>query len=41
MSRPRTTPVAEDLAVAVIDELENPGPERLITVVHRDERPSA
>ncbi|MGW7043663.1 NAD(P)-dependent oxidoreductase [Streptomyces avermitilis] len=32
---------AEDLAVAVVDELETPGPERLITVVHRDERPSA
>lgn len=26
---------AEDLAVAVVDELENPGPERHITVVHR------
>lgn len=25
---------AEDLAVAVVDELENPGPERHITVVH-------
>lgn len=32
---------AEDLAVAVVDELEVPGPERHITVVHRDERPSA
>ncbi|SOD84602.1 hypothetical protein SAMN06272765_1988 [Streptomyces sp. Ag109_G2-15] len=28
---------AEDLAVAVLDELETPGPERRITVVHRDE----
>ncbi|MFJ4539353.1 NAD(P)-dependent oxidoreductase [Streptomyces tibetensis] len=28
---------AEDLAVAVIDELETPGPDDLITVVHRDE----
>lgn len=32
---------AEDLAVAVVDELETRGPERLITVVHRDGRPSA
>lgn len=32
---------AEDLAVAVVDELETRGSERLITVVHRDERPSA
>ncbi|MFF0032867.1 hypothetical protein [Streptomyces avermitilis] len=32
---------AEDLAVAVVDELETPGPERRLTVVHRDERPSA
>ncbi|WP_254649443.1 NAD(P)-dependent oxidoreductase [Streptomyces sp. GbtcB7] len=31
---------AEDLAVAVVDELETRGPERLITVVHRDGRPS-
>jgi drug/metabolite transporter (DMT)-like permease/putative NADH-flavin reductase len=29
---------AEDLAVAVVDELETPGPERLITVAHHDER---
>ncbi|MFH8798949.1 NAD(P)-dependent oxidoreductase [Streptomyces sp. NPDC017936] len=28
---------AEDLAVAVVDELEDPGPERHITVVHRDD----
>ncbi len=27
---------AEDLAVAVLDELETPGPDRHITVVHRD-----
>ncbi|MEU1405456.1 NAD(P)H-binding protein [Streptomyces sp. NPDC005728] len=27
---------AEDLAVAVVDELDTPGHERLITVVHRD-----
>ncbi|KOV73611.1 hypothetical protein ADL02_39170 [Streptomyces sp. NRRL WC-3723] len=27
---------AEDLAVAVLDELGAPGPERLVTVVHRD-----
>ncbi|WP_329565130.1 NAD(P)-dependent oxidoreductase [Streptomyces sp. NBC_01361] len=32
---------AEDLAVAVVDELEAPGPEHHITVVHRDKRPSA
>ena len=32
---------AEDLAVAVVDELENAGSERHITVVHHDERPSA
>lgn len=32
---------AEDLAVAVVDELETAGPERLVTVVHRDERPAA
>ncbi|WP_328674790.1 NAD(P)-dependent oxidoreductase [Streptomyces sp. NBC_00328] len=32
---------AEDLAVAVVDELETAGPERLITVVHRDRRPAA
>ncbi|WP_406330842.1 NAD(P)-dependent oxidoreductase [Streptomyces sp. NBC_00203] len=32
---------AEDLAVAVVDELDAPGPERLITVAHRDEHPSA
>ncbi|MET9511069.1 NAD(P)H-binding protein [Streptomyces flavidovirens] len=32
---------AEDLAVAVVDELESPGSERLFTVVHRDVRPSA
>ncbi|GAA5699784.1 hypothetical protein Save01_00579 [Streptomyces avermitilis] len=32
---------AEDLAVAVVDELETPGRERLITVAHRDEPPSA
>jgi putative NADH-flavin reductase len=31
---------AEDLAVAVVDELETPGPEPRITVVHHDERPS-
>ncbi|MEG3630808.1 NAD(P)-dependent oxidoreductase [Streptomyces poriticola] len=30
---------AEDLAVAVVDELETPGPERHITVVHGDGRP--
>jgi putative NADH-flavin reductase/drug/metabolite transporter (DMT)-like permease len=29
---------AEDLAAAVVDELETPGPERHITVVHQDER---
>ncbi|MDR3082156.1 MAG: hypothetical protein LBV60_14735, partial [Streptomyces sp.] len=32
---------AEDLAVAVVDELESPGPDHHITVVHHDERPSA
>ena len=32
---------AEDLAVAVVDELETPGPDRLITAVHHGERPSA
>ncbi|MFF4502743.1 NAD(P)-dependent oxidoreductase [Streptomyces sp. NPDC001401] len=32
---------AEDLSVAVLDELETPGPDRLVTVVHHDERPSA
>ncbi|WP_445528273.1 NAD(P)-dependent oxidoreductase [Streptomyces cyslabdanicus] len=32
---------AEDLAVAAVDELETPGPEHLVTVVHYDERPSA
>jgi putative NADH-flavin reductase len=32
---------AEDLAVAVVDELETPGPGHHITVVHRDEHPSA
>lgn len=32
---------AEDLAVAVVDELETPGSEYHVTVVHRDERPSA
>ncbi|MFF3331626.1 NAD(P)-dependent oxidoreductase [Streptomyces sp. NPDC002888] len=32
---------AEDLAVAVVDELEAPGPDPLITVVHRGERSSA
>ncbi|WP_432280693.1 hypothetical protein [Streptomyces luomodiensis] len=31
---------AEDLAVAVVDELETPGPERHITVVHQDAPPS-
>ncbi|MBB5938014.1 putative NADH-flavin reductase [Streptomyces zagrosensis] len=31
---------AEDVAVAVVDELEAPGPERLITVVHRAELPA-
>ncbi|WP_369260198.1 NAD(P)-dependent oxidoreductase [Streptomyces sp. R35] len=31
---------AEDLAVAVVDELDTPGSERRITVVHRDERAS-
>ncbi|MEU1916708.1 NAD(P)-dependent oxidoreductase [Streptomyces massasporeus] len=31
---------AEDLAVAVVDELETPGPDHHITVVHRGERPS-
>ncbi|SFC93775.1 NAD(P)-dependent oxidoreductase [Streptomyces aidingensis] len=30
---------AEDLAVAVADEIEHPGPERHITVVHRDPPP--
>jgi putative NADH-flavin reductase len=30
---------AEDLAVAVVDELETPGAERLVTVVHHDGRP--
>ncbi|UUU37030.1 NAD(P)H-binding protein [Streptomyces sp. CA-210063] len=30
---------AEDLAAAVIDELETPGPEHLITVVHHEEHP--
>jgi putative NADH-flavin reductase len=32
---------AEDLAVAVVDELETPGSEHHITVVHHDERSSA
>lgn len=32
---------AEDLAVAVLDELETPGPDALITVAHHDERPPA
>ncbi|MFI7501297.1 NAD(P)-dependent oxidoreductase [Streptomyces sp. NPDC049687] len=32
---------AEDLAVAVVDELETPGLDHLITVVHHGERPSA
>ncbi|MFH8898392.1 NAD(P)-dependent oxidoreductase [Streptomyces coeruleorubidus] len=32
---------AEDLAVAVVDELETPGPDPLITVVHRGEHLSA
>ncbi|GGX42801.1 NAD(P)-dependent oxidoreductase [Streptomyces noursei] len=32
---------AEDLAVAVVDELETPGPEHLFTVIHRDERPTS
>jgi putative NADH-flavin reductase len=32
---------AEDLAAAVLDELETPGPERHITVVHHDEAPPA
>ncbi|MFC7883196.1 NAD(P)-dependent oxidoreductase [Streptomyces sp. NPDC057376] len=32
---------AEDLAVAVVDELETPGPDPLITVAHHGERPSA
>lgn len=32
---------AEDLAVAVVDELETPGPDPLITVVHRAEDLSA
>ncbi|MCD9875717.1 NAD(P)-dependent oxidoreductase [Streptomyces guryensis] len=31
---------AEDLAVAVVDELETPGRDPLITVVHQGERPS-
>lgn len=31
---------AEDLAVAVVDELETPGHDPLITVVHQGERPS-
>ncbi|SMQ21675.1 hypothetical protein SAMN06272771_7615 [Streptomyces sp. Ag82_O1-12] len=31
---------AEDLAVAVVDELESPGPDHHVTVVHRSERPS-
>jgi putative NADH-flavin reductase len=31
---------AEDLAVAVVDELETPGPDHHVTVVHRSERPS-
>ncbi|MGW7513057.1 NAD(P)-dependent oxidoreductase [Streptomyces massasporeus] len=31
---------AEDLAVAVVDELETPGPDHHVTVVHRGERPS-
>lgn len=30
---------AEDLAVAVVDEIEAPGAERLVTVVHHDGRP--
>ncbi|MGN9793579.1 NAD(P)-dependent oxidoreductase [Streptomyces sp. OZ13] len=32
---------AEDLAVAVLDELETPGPDHLITVVHHGEHPPA
>ena len=32
---------AEDLAVAVVDELESPGPDRRITVAHHDGHPSA
>lgn len=32
---------AEDLAVAVVDELETPGSERLVTVVHREGDPAA
>jgi putative NADH-flavin reductase len=32
---------AEDLAVAVLDELETPGPDSLITVVHQGEHLSA
>ncbi|MFC8871190.1 NAD(P)-dependent oxidoreductase [Streptomyces sp. NPDC057148] len=32
---------AEDLAVAVVDELETPGPDPLITVAHHGQRPSA
>ncbi|MGW2718325.1 NAD(P)-dependent oxidoreductase [Streptomyces sp. NPDC001492] len=31
---------AEDLAVAVVDELETPGPDPLVTVVHHREHPS-
>ncbi|MFD7242216.1 NAD(P)-dependent oxidoreductase [Streptomyces massasporeus] len=31
---------AEDLAVAVVDELDTPGPDQHITVVHHTERPS-
>ncbi|KAF3469719.1 NAD(P)H-binding protein [Streptomyces sp. Tu 3180] len=31
---------AEDLAVAVVDELETPGPERHVTVVHRAAEPA-
>lgn len=31
---------AEDLAVAVVDELETPGPDQHVTVVHHRERPS-
>jgi putative NADH-flavin reductase len=31
---------AEDLAVAAVDELETPGPDPLITVVHHGEHPS-
>ncbi|MEU6480763.1 NAD(P)H-binding protein [Streptomyces sp. NPDC047017] len=31
----------EDLATAILDELESPGPDRHITMVHRDERQPA